>query len=247
MCGRYATTMSTGELQLEFRFDVVAESYLPSPSWNVAPTQDIPIVVERKAITGYQWVHDAVGAPSSPPGTTPEGGRRVRALTPASWGLIPSWAKDASRPMINSRLETLGEKRSFAPSLESRRCIIPASGYFEWRKADKCPFYIYRSDGRPLAFAGLYSWWKAGTDWVLTATIVTRRAQGELANVHDRTPALLEREEYDAWLSAEVGKEVLDRLERPQAPLSFHPVTRAVGNARNNEPENIEPVNATSD
>ncbi|MET7073391.1 SOS response-associated peptidase [Trueperella pyogenes] len=168
----------------------------------------------------------------------------VRALTPAMWGLIPPWAKDASRPIINARMETLAEKPSFAPAAKTRRCIIPASGYFEWRKPDKTPFYIYRV-GRPLAFAGLYGWWKNGEEWVLTATIITRAAAGEMATIHDRVPLILEPTEYDAWLDPTIEASAITASARPDPALSFHEVHRAVGNVRHNTPENIVSITYT--
>lgn len=249
MCGRYAT-MGRWDIQLEFRLDVVADSYAPSPSWNVAPTQDVPIIVERRPLPGDEWLDDAVAQPTStPPGTpAPTAGPApdvVRALTPAFWGLIPPWAKNASRPMINARMETLAEKPSFATALRKRRCIFPAAGYFEWRKPDRTPFYIYR-DNAPLALAGLYGWFKDGEDWLLTATIVTRAARGELAQIHDRTPLILNPDEYDMWLDPTLqDPTLLEALSRPGPRLSFHEVGRAVGNVSNNSPDNIAAVSGT--
>ncbi|WP_461190718.1 SOS response-associated peptidase [Trueperella pyogenes] len=244
MCGRYATTMSRVDIQLEFRLDVVAESYGPAPNWNVAPKQDIPIVLERRALPGDQWLHDALSPAAPAAAVAPGKAHTVRALTPAMWGLIPPWAKDASRPMINARMETLAEKPSFAPAAKTRRCIIPASGYFEWRKPDKTPFYIYRA-GRPLAFAGLYGWWKNGEEWVLTATIITRAAAGEMATIHDRVPLILEPTEYDAWLDPTIEASAITASARPDPALSFHEVHRAVGNVRHNTPENIVSITYT--
>ena len=245
MCGRYATTMSRTDIQLEFRLDVAADSYFPTPNWNVAPTQDIPIVLERPPQPGDEPLRDAVTPPASTPPEAPDSPGEegapgvVRALTPAFWGLIAPWAKDATRPMINARMETLAEKRMFAPALKKRRCIIPASGYFEWRKPDKTPFYLYRESG-PLAFAGLYGWWKDGQEWLLTAAIVTRAAEVELAQIHDRVPLILEPSEYGMWLDpANDDPALLTALERPGPQLSFHEVGRAVGNVRNNSPQNI--------
>ncbi|WP_024964386.1 SOS response-associated peptidase [Trueperella pyogenes] len=244
MCGRYATTMSRVDIQLEFHLDVVAESYDPAPNWNVAPKQDIPIVLERRALPGDQWLHDALSPAAPAAAVAPGKAHTVRALTPAMWGLIPPWAKDASRPMINARMETLAEKPSFAPAAKTRRCIIPASGYFEWRKPDKTPFYIYRV-GRPLAFAGLYGWWKNGEEWVLTATIITRAAAGEMATIHDRVPLILEPTEYDAWLDPTIEASAITASARPDLALSFHEVHRAVGNVRHNTPENIVSITYT--
>lgn len=243
MCGRYATTMSRTDIQLEFRLDVVAESYEPANNYNVAPTQDVPIIVERKLLPDDEWISSG-----EHPGTLDAGHERseaptVRALTPAFWGLIAPWAKDTSRPMINARMETVAEKKSFAPSLKARRCIIPASGYFEWRKPEKTPFYIYRADGKPLAFAGLYLWHKSGDEWLLTCTILTREADGELAKIHNRVPLILHEEEYDTWLDPELtDPSMIASFERPNPELDFYRVHKAVGNVHNNIAENIEPA-----
>ncbi|WP_394262873.1 SOS response-associated peptidase [Trueperella sp.] len=242
MCGRYATTMSRTDIQLEFRIDVVAESYEPSPNYNVAPTHDVPIIVERKILADDEWVGTGT-PPQAPSEGAANGETLVRALTPAMWGLIAPWAKDTSRPMINARMETVAEKKMFAPSLKKRRCIIPASGYFEWRKPEKTPFYIFRADGQPIAFAGLYSWYKSGDEWLLTCTIITREAEGEMAEIHNRVPLILNTEEYDVWLDPELTDPgIIASFERPNPELNYHPVHRAVGNVRNNVPENIEPA-----
>ena len=116
------------------------------------------------------------------PGNTAirDSGSAVRELHVARWGLVPPWSKDPSKgpQMINARIETLPEKRTFAPALAKRRCIIPADGYFEWqaKATGKIPHYIHSTNGELLAFAGLYGWWKKpDSTWLLTATIITRR------------------------------------------------------------------------
>ncbi|VEI13826.1 SOS response-associated peptidase [Trueperella bialowiezensis] len=247
MCGRYATEMTRGDLQLEFDIDVAAADYRPPVNYNVAPTQDVPIIVARKPLpddaplsSNKALSDDAVARPAS---TASAESAIVRALTPAFWGLIAPWAKDLSRPVINARSETLTEKKMFAQAAQRRRCIIPASGYFEWRKPDKTPFYIYRPDSRPLAFAGLYGWYKHESEWLLTATIVTREATGEMADIHNRIPLILERHEYDTWLdpaNPDIGVVVSEARTNPT--LAYHQVHKAVGNVRNNTRANIEPA-----
>ncbi|MDP9806826.1 putative SOS response-associated peptidase YedK [Trueperella bonasi] len=236
MCGRYATTMSRTDLQLEFRLEAATESYEPPPNYNVAPTQTVPIVVIRKPLDDDERLGQS-------PAAQPAEASVVRALNPAFWGLIAPWAQDLSRPMINARMETLTEKKMFAPSLKSRRCIIPASGYFEWRKPEKTPFYIFRADGRPLAFAGLYSWYNTGDDWLLTCTIITREAEGAMAEIHNRVPLILDAHEYDTWLDPTLtDPAIIHQFERPHPELAYHQVHKAVGNVRNNLPGNIMPV-----
>lgn len=232
MCGRYVSYQAISDIQLEFELDAVSSSAQSlRPSWNVAPTTDVAIVLERLA--------------EAPETASPA--QFSRELHLARWGLLPPWAKsETSGPLlINARIETVAEKKSFSASLAKRRCIIPADGYFEWKKdgASKQPFYIHSE--KPLAFAGLYSWWKATPDtWLLTTTIITRQAIGGLAAIHERTPAIVEPDEYGAWLDPDLvdPEEALAILERPNRPLIAQPVGSSVGNIRNNSPENIIPI-----
>lgn len=288
MCGRYASYTSPTGIQLAFDLDSLGpECESLPPSWNVAPTQDIPIIVERMDPHGSKNRSDrpapdgginghgnpAVAAePHQPsgsgvetrdhssngthahghaPGNTAirDSGSAVRELHVARWGLVPPWSKDPSKgpQMINARIETLPEKRTFAPALAKRRCIVPADGYFEWqaKATGKIPHYIHSTNGELLAFAGLYGWWKKpDSTWLLTATIITRAAEGELAKIHDRTPVVLERFEFSSWLDP--GQDdpyaALAVIDRPNRELHAEAVGKAVGNVRNNGPENIIPV-----
>ena len=179
----------------------------------------------------------------------------------ARWGLVPGWAKDLSigSRMFNARSDSLATKRSFAPSLANRRCLVVADGYYEWLKEEvpgqskprRTPFYIHRTDGAPLAFAGLYAWWpdpskeKGDPDrWVLSATIVTADAHGGLEQIHDREPVVLAEDEADAWLTPDLtgADEALAVLEQPSPALSWYEVSARVGSVRNNDPSLIEPV-----
>lgn len=226
MCGRYATFTRLDEQPGLFDLDLVTEPVAERPpSWNVAPTTAVPIIVER---------YD-------------EGLSREAHL--AHWGLLPPWAKDKSfaPKMINARSETIAEKRSFAPSFKKRRCIVPADGYYEWKKvtAGKQPYYITRTDGQPLAFAGLYSWWRDADGWLLSTTIITKAAD-QLADIHDRIPAILERDAFSSWLdpNSEDVDAAMEILHRPNPPLTAIPVRKDVGKVGINEPENIEQIPA---
>lgn len=229
MCGRYASFMAPHDIQLAFNLDALGEETEGlAPSWNVAPTQDIAIIVER---------------------LDEEADKVSRELHVARWGLVPPWSKDpaAGPQMINARIETVAEKRTFAPSLKKRRCIVPANGYFEWQATagGKIPHYIHYADESPLAFAGLYGWWKAPDGaWLLSATIITRAAAGPMTQIHDRTPVLLRPDYYDQWLDPRLTDPLAARavIERPNPELSAQVVAKAVGNPRNNSPENILPV-----
>lgn len=219
MCGRYATTKSNADLSRLFEAVDVAEPL--RASWNVAPTNPVPVV-------RMSAEHDG------------------RVLDTARWGLVPHWAKDlkAGARMINARAETVTELRSFAPSFAKRRCLVPADGWFEWVRdgKEKQAFYMTPVDGSELAFAGLWSAW--GPESVLTCSVITTAARGHLTKVHDRMPLILPAERWGDWLTADAG----DGAERLLRPLSereleaveVRPVGPAVGNVRNNGPELIE-------
>ncbi len=256
MCGRYASFSTLTDIQLTFDLDILGpECESLTPSWNVAPTQDVGIVVER-IDSGPEILRGRVASVAANKGTdrrhtpTNDGEPCVtRELHVARWGLVPPWSKDPSTgpQMINARIETLAEKRTFAPSLSKRRCIVPADGYFEWQATSggKIPHYLHSVDGTPLAFAGLYGWWKKPDgSWLLTVTIITRAAEGELAAIHDRTPVILTPDEFAAWLDPhqEDKYAALQLIDRPGQPLQADVVGKAVGNIRNNSPENIQPV-----
>ena len=239
MCGRFVVTSPTIELVTLFNVQFVGEN-LPGPSWNIAPTQSVAVIVDSGS-------RERLAEES------------VRRLEAARWGLIPSWAKDLSigSKAFNARIETAAEKPMFRSAVASHRAIIPASGYFEWRTTEgvKIPQYIFSADGQPLAFAGLYSWWRVATDststsseWVLSTTILTRASTGEMASVHDRMPVFLDRSRIDDWLNpAQRGTAgLLDAAANSAVVvatgLRHHEVDRAVGAVGNNSPELIEPV-----
>ncbi|MFT6973136.1 MAG: putative SOS response-associated peptidase YedK [Pontimonas sp.] len=171
---------SMEELIKEFR---VTHNQFPQwlPRWNIAPTSHIPIVLEG-----------------------PEG---ARSIAPARWSLIPSWSTELTVPYatFNARSETAGQKPTFRGPLEHTRCLIPASGYYEWSEVGekKLPNFVYRPALPLLAIAGLYSWWKGDGDEspLATATILTRASEGPLRAVHDRMPVLVTKEDWTSWLN----------------------------------------------
>lgn len=219
MCGRYATFTRLDEQPGLFDLDLITDAVAERPAnWNVAPTTGVPIIVQR-----------------------PD---KTREAHLAHWGLVPPWSKDTSFSvkMINARAETIAEKRSFAPSLKKRRCLVPADGYYEWKRDGerKQPYFISRRDGLPLAFAGLYAWWKDGDEWLLSTTIVTRAAD-QLADIHDRIPVILNRHDFAPWLDpcAEDVDSALEILSHPNPALAARPVAPDVGRVGVNGPENI--------
>jgi putative SOS response-associated peptidase YedK len=211
-------------------FEVDEVGDLPERSWNVAPTDRAPVVVEPPA------------RDDAPP---------ARRLEAARWGLVPAWAKDLSGAAraINARSETVAERRTFAPSLATRRAIVPTSGWYEWRKPERTPFLVHAEGDAPVALAGLYAWWK-GPDgvWVLTSTILTAEATGTLAGLHDRMPVVLAPELWDTWLDAETegDQDLVDAVVAAAAEtvesLALREVSRAVGDVRADGPSLVEPV-----
>jgi putative SOS response-associated peptidase YedK len=223
MCGRYTLVAAPEAIQQAFDLESVPSGL--TPRYNIAPTQPIPVITNQ-----------------SP-----------RALTFVTWGLIPSWAKDASMAaqLINARAETLAEKPSFRSAYKYRRCLVPADGFYEWMKDGKAkrPQYIYRRDRALFAFAGLWERWNSpdGSE-VLSATIITTEPNATIAPLHHRMAVILDPSDYKIWLDPNADSAVLQTLLRP-APddmLTLHEVSPAVNNARHDSPDMIEPLKPIS-
>lgn len=263
MCGRYASFREAQDLADAFDVEEISAAAREAPaSYNVAPTDGVRIVIERTPrVTGDGAASPAQSSSPAQGGAAAEGSTVRRELHLARWGLVPGWAKDLSvgARMFNARSDSLATKRSFSPSLAKRRCLVVADGYYEWLKEEvpgqakprRTPFYIHRSDGAPIAFAGLYAWWpdpskdKGNPDrWVLSTTIVTTDAHGGLEQIHDREPVVLAEQEADAWLTPAVtgADEALAALAGPGPALSWYEVSSRVGSVRNNDPSLIDAV-----
>ena len=264
MCGRYAATANPDELVEEFEVEQdrtaePARSILKNPQspppgtpdFNLAPSKQAPVVLSRiPRDSAQEYAGDA----------TPV--RQLRLLT---WGLVPSWAKDTKigMRMINARAESVLEKGSFAKAAASRRCLVPAQGWYEWQKSPvstdakgnprKQPFYMHRADGDVVAFAGLYEFWRDreiadGDDpeaWLTTFTIITTEAEAGLDRIHDRQPLVLERQDWSTWLDPSMAdQDEVARLLAFSAPGRFeaYPVGTAVSSNRSNGPQLIEPA-----
>ncbi len=229
MCGRYASSASRDVLVDTFELDEVVD--LPGPSWNVAPTDLVPAVVERPAENGPR-----------------------RKLVPLKWGLVPSWSKDASggARMINARVETVAEKPAFRRAFAARRCLLPADGYYEWYTTEqrdakgkpvKQPFFIRPADGGLLVMAGLYEFWKSpGGEWLSTCTVITTTATDELGRIHDRMPMVIGRQGWDDWLNPDFDGDPHELLHVPAPELEAYAVSRAVGQVANNSPDLVVPL-----
>lgn len=234
MCGRFAAFQDAQDLADEFAIAQIADdARLLPPSWNVAPTAPVRIVVERTERSS-----DDV----------------ARSLQVARWGLVPSWAKDPSSGprLINARAETVAEKPSFARAFTSRRCIVPVDGYYEWQRTDggKQAYRITPTGADMTPLAGLYEFWRDQrlTDddpnrWLVSTTIITRPAEGALAEIHDRTPLTLAAPDYERWLDPDAGADdVRDLLDAPGVPLTAYPVSARVGSVAHNGPGLIERI-----
>jgi len=222
MCGRYASTLPP-DMLVEL-LNLVNRIDYP-PRYNIAPTQPIAVVWEQM-------------------------GRRTVQL--ARWGFVPGWVKDprSFSLLINARAETMTEKPSFRTAIRNARCVVPASGYYEWMKgADgrRQPYYITMADGSPMLFAGLYSQWAGPNgEEVDTACIVTVEPNLEISSIYDRMPAILTTPAaVDHWLdtaAVEPRDAVQLTLPLPAGALKYHPVGRAIGRADIEGPELIRPL-----
>ncbi len=222
MCGRYAATLPP-EMMVEL-FKLI-KSIDILPRFNIAPTQPIVAIWEEAA-------------------------RREAHF--ARWGLVPRWVKDPREfpLLVNARAESMSDKPAFRDPLKHGRCIVPASGYYEWHTGPdkkKQPYYITRADGQPMALAGLYATWSGpeGEEIDSVATI-TVAANAQLSEIHDRMPMiLLDKAEQDAWLDVRnVRAQQAAQMALPLADgvLKFHPVSTRVNSARDDDPGLIEPV-----
>lgn len=235
MCGRYAVSQSPDELADEFGVDRLDVRERLEPDWNIAPSQEVYAVLTRSR--------------RDEPGTE----RRLRTLR---WGLVPSWAKDASigNRLVNARVESAAEKPSFRRAFALRRCLLPAEGFYEWRGAQrgkKQPFFIRPREGM-LAMAGLYEIWRdnsvpedAPGAFLWSTVILTTDATDELGQIHDRMPMLVEPDGWERWLDpGNKDTAGLTSLLSPAVPgvLDAFPVSTEVNKAANNGPQLIEPI-----
>ncbi|MDP6455117.1 MAG: SOS response-associated peptidase [SAR202 cluster bacterium] len=221
MCGRFTLTADQDSFEDRFSFTGFDLGWVPS--FNIAPTQEVLTITNR-------------GSENRP--------ELMR------WGLVPSWAKDPKigNRMINARAETLAEKPSFRNAFKRRRCLIPADGFYEWKREGKSkkPMRITANPGGLFAFAGLWETWKQPDDsWLLTCAIITTSANEFMTSIHDRMPVILPRESEALWLnSEEQNTAMLSELLLPydSDEMEAYEVSTLVNSPRNNYPEVIAPV-----
>ena len=236
MCGRYGLTddhtalMDAFDTKPDIRLDIDWNALMPR--YNVAPTDQVPVIFRKES---------------------------DRVLESMRWGLIPfrtvnmrgrtainEHGKSINTP-INARAETVHTNGIFKRSFERRRCIVPAGGYYEWKRVgdSKLPYWIYLADKKWMGFAGLYSWWKSPEGvWVPSCTIVTTSPNSVMEPIHDRMPVILTQGAYDIWLDAETKelselKEIL--IPYPPQRMAVHEVSMLVNKVGNDGPELIHP------
>jgi putative SOS response-associated peptidase YedK len=232
VCGRFVSSSTPDEIAAYFDAAPPPEEAALEPSWNVAPTDDVYVIVDDG---------------------------RERRVAAHHWGLVPFWAKDPSigNRMINARADGVATKNAYKHAFAKRRCIVPADGFYEWRKVPgqkaKQPYYITRADGEPMALAGLWEEWRhpqrsddgGEAPRLRSTTIITTDANDTMAPIHDRMPVILPPSAWDRWLDPEESD--LEHLAgllvpAPEGLLKLHPVSRDVGNVRNQGPQLVEPV-----
>lgn len=222
MCGRYVLNAPE---DLSERFQLRQLTINLPQSWNVAPTNILPVIVENR-----------------------DGEREARSMT---WGLTPRWAKESGKKgfaPINARCETLAEKPMFRNLLKSRRCVVPANGFYEWKNMGdhKQPFFITVQNDPLFGFAGLYDAWEDDNDEIVASyTIITTSANELMSSLHDRMPVILQQDDEDEWLDRSVNDTA--QIERllgpfPAENMQVVPVSRKVNSVRNDGPDLIDPI-----
>jgi len=226
MCGRYALSAMISDIAEEFSTNSAPGIILPA-DWNIKPTNDVYII-------------------------------KNQAIEIASWGMIAHWSKSddeaakSQSSAINARSESVHEKPTFKSAFRSNRCLLPATGYYEWaselgKYKTKQPIYVSRDDEKLLAFSGIFQSWTSPSGKVIqSVAIITRQAVGQLAQVHSRMPVFLPRERWQDWMNPKINdveriRSLMD-VPNPDANLRFHPVSSAVNSITGSGPGLIEQI-----
>jgi putative SOS response-associated peptidase YedK len=222
MCGRFA--LATEKNILDMLYDLeIRTGFNLVPRYNIAPSQQVPVVR-----------------------LSPADGRRELALL--KWGLVPFWADDPAigNKMINARAETAAEKPSFRDAFKKRRALVPASGFYEWKKEEggKQPYYITSKDNSLFSLAGLWEVWHKGSEPLETFTILTTEPNPLVADLHNRMPVIIPQEAYKKWLNPATDLVALKGLlvPYPESKLQVYPVSRLVNSPANDSPNLTEPL-----
>jgi putative SOS response-associated peptidase YedK len=212
MCGRFALYSSFAAIK-EYA-DILFETGKIDPNYNIAPGQIIPTIVKN---------------------------RDGNLLEPARWGLVPFWAKDPKigYKMINARAETVAEKPSYRAAFKYRRCLIPANGFYEWRKPDKQPFFVHLKDRELFTFAGIWEDWSSDDgSQIRTCSIITTEPNEIMGQIHNRMPVILPRQKEMDWLSNNNKNELLALLQPYDSEeMSMYEISKAVNSPKNNGQE----------
>jgi putative SOS response-associated peptidase YedK len=231
MCGRARLVTDYSEIRIELKFDDEGRVPNYAPRWNIAPSQDLLTAVRDK-----------------------HGKRRPVMMR---WGLIPAWAKtaDIAFSTFNARAESVDSKPAFRGAWEAgRRCLVVTDGFYEWRKSDpkdsRQPFAVAMAEAKPMVMAGLYEGWVSPEgERLRTVTIITTDANEKIAPIHPRMPVVLAKPDWGKWLGEEnVSNAELKAMLRPcpAEAIDVWPVSRLVGNVRNDGPMLVEPVEETA-
>jgi len=220
MCGRFVAKSEKDELINEFGIDIFESPV--AISYNIAPFQAVGVIINNNGIR----------------------------YTPLVWGLVPSWSKDVKigYKMINCRSETILEKKSYRDAFKRRRCLIPADGFYEWRREDKnkTPFFIYLKSEKPFCFAGIWEIWQdAEGNELHSFSILTTSANRLIKAIHDRSPVIIPKEHYHLWLTTpetEINKllPLLKPYEKEE--MDMYPVSSIVNSPKNNNPDCIKRI-----
>ncbi|WP_294347050.1 SOS response-associated peptidase [Prosthecochloris sp.] len=220
MCGRFVLFIPLAEIAKEFQAEQLSFGF--EPDYNISPSRNVPLVIRDTD----------------------------NRLILSRWGFVPVWADDLAigNRMINARAETVADKPMFKKAVAEQRCIVPANGFYEWRKigSRKQPVYISRKDGKIMALAGIHNTWVSPAgEKVNTFAIITTQPNELVKEIHNRMPVILSKEQYEEWLqTGKLSPEALERLFKPfpSAKLESHDVSSKVNSPANNAPDNIDPL-----
>lgn len=219
MCGRFVADITSRQLT-DF-FGVRSPPDYPA-RYNVSPSQNVLVIRQFKNM--------------------------ARHLDLFRWGLIPSWSNEMDKGFINARSETVDSKPSFRQAFKYHRCILPATGFYEWKKTDngKTPYYIQMAEGSPMPIAGIWETWISPTGQALeTCSILTTAANSVVALVHDRMPVILSKDDINLWLDTDIqDADLLRHLLNPYPPdkIKTYPVATLVNNPANDNPDCIKEI-----